>query len=74
MLDSSSHSSGNFNALATHTYHKERERMGLGLGLVGGRVPRSPGYDSDSCDPSSDDELAGEDLVLSATKAPSDYR
>jgi hypothetical protein len=74
VLETSSHSSGNFHTLAEHTYNKERERMGLGLADSGRRRVLSPGYDSDSCEASSDDSLAGEDLTLSATKGHSERR
>lgn len=67
VLETSSHSSGHFNTMLEHSYNRERERMGL-------RPPKSPAYDSDSDQPSSDDELAGEDITLSATKMASDNR
>jgi hypothetical protein len=64
VLETSSHSSLNFNAQMSHHYQKNRERLGI--------APKSPAYDSDSDADggASSDSLYGEDITLSATRAP----
>ena len=61
-LETSSHSSLNFNAQMDHRYQQHRERHGI--------APKSPGYDSDSgsSTASSEGDLYGEDITLSGTK------
>lgn len=58
VLDSSSHSSLNFNAQAATKYMEARERHGLN--------PKSRTYDSDS-DGHSEDSLYGEEIAVNTT-------